>query len=369
MEERNMRNAKVSKIIAASMAATMLLTPATVLADDVTDSESASSSIGGDGSLEGYVNKDVFRVVLPTIQDVNFTLDPQGLLKKANSTKYTLGVGAVYFENAKADGSDSTYSATSDAITIYNKSSYDVEVGLSVTLDTGDIALAAKDDLADATDPSLYLGLIKDTDAAIAITDSSYESDSATVAAVPEADGTTITKGYEIQASQTAPTDNPDAVASPEGYYYSYGLTNGFADTDAEEITYKLEGACDSTADWSGIDTKAVTANVAWTITKAGEPSVSGSAYSRSNTANTYTLKNFTGKSISSIDASNDGKIIAAPIPTTAYTITDETDGTKTLKIDGTKAPFGTGAVGQNRYIILNLDDGSKFTICVKVSN
>ena len=52
-----MRNAKVSKILAASMAATMLLTPATVLADDVTDPGLASSGIEGDGSLEGYVNK------------------------------------------------------------------------------------------------------------------------------------------------------------------------------------------------------------------------------------------------------------------------------------------------------------------------
>lgn len=359
-----MRNAKIAKILAASMAATMLFSSATVFAADVTDPESASSNINGDGSLEGYVNKEVFRVVLPTIQDVNFTLDPQGLLKKANSTKYTLGPGAVYFANTPSGGGDATYSNTSDEITIYNKSSYDVEVGLSVTLDTGDIALAAKDALANATAPSLYLGLKKDTDAAVAITTPSYESTAATVAAVPEADGTTIQKGYEIQASQTKPADNPDAVASPEGYYYSYGLTSGFADTDAQKVTYKLEGACDSKADWSGIDTEAVTANVAWTITKAGEPRISGSTFSRSNTANTFAMKNIT-QEIKSISISADGTTPALDVPINAYSV----DSTKTtLTINGSTAGIGAAAVGQVRYFIVTFADGSTIALKVNVS-
>ena len=44
-----MRNAKVSKILAASMAATMLLTPATVLADDVVDISQAGGEVSGSG--------------------------------------------------------------------------------------------------------------------------------------------------------------------------------------------------------------------------------------------------------------------------------------------------------------------------------
>ena len=81
-----MRNAKVSKILAASMAATMLLTPATVLADDVVDISQAGGEVSGSGDFEGYVDKNVFRVVLPTISDVNFTMDPQGLLHGADAS-------------------------------------------------------------------------------------------------------------------------------------------------------------------------------------------------------------------------------------------------------------------------------------------
>ena len=54
-----MRNAKVSKILAASMAATMLLTPATALADDVTDISQAGGEVNGSGDFEGYVDKNV----------------------------------------------------------------------------------------------------------------------------------------------------------------------------------------------------------------------------------------------------------------------------------------------------------------------
>lgn len=359
-----MRKSNISKFIAATTAATMLLTPATVFAADVTDPAAASSSVSGDGSLEGYVNKDVFCVVLPTISDVNFTLDPQGLLAKADSTKYKQSTGAVYFENDPASGStDPTYSGTSKDIKFINKSSYAVEVGLSVTLNTGDVSLSAKDALASATVPSLYLGLIKDTDAAVAITSDSYDSTAATVAAVPEVDGSTVTKGYEITSSSTA---IEGVTQSPNGYYYSYSLTSGFADSDAKNVVYKLEGQCDTKADWSKINTKAVTASIAWTIEKAGQPKISGSAYSRSNTANTYTLTNFTGKTISSIGVSVDGTSVAGTLPTEAYSVDASST---TLTIDGTKnSVIGAGGVGGVRYFIITLDDGTVLKLSVNVA-
>lgn len=356
-----MRKTKIAKLIAASTAATLLLAPATVFADDVTDPGSASSGINGNGELEGYVKKDVFRVVLPTIQDVDFTLDPQGLLNKANSTKYPTKAGAVYFENAAAGGGDPSYTDTSDEITIYNKSSYDVEVGLSVTLDTGDVALVAKDALATAKVPSLYLGLIKGTDAATAITTSSYDSAAATVTKVPEVSDT-VTAGYQIKANQTA-VEGVDK--SPNGFWYTYELTPGFADSDAQKISYKLEGACDSAtdADWSKID-KAVTAKVAWTITKAGVPSITGKAYSIQNTANTYTMKNVT-EEIKSISISTDGKTPALSVPAAAYSVDS---GKTTLTIDGSKAGIGQGGVGQVRYFIVTFADDSTAVFSVNVS-
>ncbi len=355
-----MRNAKVSKILAASMAATMLLTPATVLADDVTDPGLASSGIEGDGSLEGYVNKEVFRVVLPTIQNVNFTLDPQGLLKAADSTKYSIGPGAVYFENAGSSGS--SYSNTSDAIKILNKSSYDVEVGLSVTLDNGDIKLADKAALATANEPSLYLGLTTDTGSGagtpVAIKSSTFDSSITTVVGVAEA----ATKGYQLTGSKT---EIPNVKPSPNGYYYSYELTDDFTDADAKNISYKLEGACDTKADWSDIATEAVTASVTWSVQKAGLPRVAGSDYSRAKLNNTYTLTNVT-QDIKSIGISVDGKSVSTNVPAEAYTLSADKG---TLTINGTKAGIGAAADGNSRYFIVTFADDTKMTFRVNVTN
>ena len=212
-----MRKSRFSKVVAVTTAATMMLTPiaafatesggdtpSTPTSTDVTNPDSAAGSTSGDGSLEGYVNKKAFRVVLPTISNVNFTLDPQGLLAKADSTKYQQTTGAVYFENAATtDGGSATYSANSDEIKFINKSSYDVDVSLSVALDAGDVALVKQADLATATAPSLYLGLQKGSDTATAIESASYESAPATIAKVPEVSDS-VTKGYQITASSTA---------------------------------------------------------------------------------------------------------------------------------------------------------------------
>ncbi len=369
-----MKNQKIAKLIALATAATMMLAPATAFAADVTDTAGASGSIAGEGQLEGYVNKDAFRVVLPTVTDVNFTLDPQGLLNKSDSTKYALGAGAVYFTNAATvSGNSATYSAKSDEIKFLNKSSYDVDVELSVTLDTGDIALVAKDAVATVSSPSLNLQLIPvDTDGtegtAVDITDTAYTVPTpATVAKVAEVDGSTVTKGYTISSSN-APVEG--AVKSPNGYYYTYSLTDDFTDADAKGVGYKLTGSCDTKTDWSKIDKTSVNATIAWTIAKSGAPSISGTAYNRQNTANTYTLKNFTGKTIKSIDVSVDGKTSAGTLPATGVYSVDDADAPTTLTINGTKVTLiGTGGVGRVRYFIVTLNDDSKVTFAVKVTD
>lgn len=364
-----MKNQKIAKLIALATAATMMLAPATAFAADVTDKAGASGSIEGEGQLEGYVNKDAFRVVLPTVTDVDFTLDPQGLLNKSDSTKYALGAGAVYFTNAATvSGNNATYSAKSDEIKFLNKSSYDVDVELSVTLDTGDIALVAKDAVATVSSPSLNLQLIPvGTDGiegtAVDITDTAYTVPTpATVAKVAEVDGSTVTTGYTISSSNV-PVEG--AVKSPNGYYYTYSLTDDFTDADAKGVGYKLTGSCDTKTDWSKIDKTSVKAAIAWTISKSGEPSISGTAYSRAKTNNTYTVKNAT-QNITSISISADGKTPALAVPAAAYTLSDDK---ATLTIDGTKAGVGGGAVGQVRYFIVTFADNTTISFSVKVAN
>lgn len=272
-----MKQKSVKKFLAVLTVASMVFAPTSVFAADSTDADAAGagSDITGDGKLEGYINKDVFRIVLPTIQNVNFTADPQGLLTIGGVSGFGGGPGAVYFTNAPAtDGGTATHSDTSDPITVINKSSYELDVKLNVELDTKGVALvSSKDDLETATVPSLYMGLKTDGGAPVAITEATTEKPfkaSQKVEGVAEVTNASD-KGYIIKASSTAPDPNPDNIKpSPSGQYYSYELTSAFTDADAEKVSYELTAACDKTADWENVNDD-MTAKVTWSCAKAAE--------------------------------------------------------------------------------------------------
>ena len=258
----------IKKTVALTAAFAMTLSMSAV-AGAATDT---TGSIDTDSQLEGYVDKTVYDITVPTVADgdLDFTVDPQGLLNVANSTTYAQTSGAVYFTNA---GSPATYSNTSDAIELINNSSFDIDVSLDVKVTAADagITLVEKAALTSATDPSLYLGLIVTgedgtADSAVAITDD-YTGTPETLSAVAEIDGSSVTKGYKIVASQTS--DDPEAVASPNGNYYTYELAGGYDPaTDGKKVSFKLEGQCDdaSTADWSAVKTNVLSAQLVWSV-------------------------------------------------------------------------------------------------------
>lgn len=293
-----MKRKLFKRMMAMTVIATMLFSSMVVNAEDSDDGVTqAGDTIDGTGELEDYVNKDVFKITLPTVSDVDFTIDPQGLLSIASKDTHTLGEGAVYFTNAPTtqDGA-TTYSNTSDAIKVVNKSSYDVDVTatVTVTLPEGVVMVDDIADLEDATVPSLYLGLIKDdgsvdgegqsTATTTALKAGANDEAKIQVARVPEAvldteanDGSYSTEGYTIKAT-----------AGENGEYtYSYGLTDDFdAETDAKSAIFKLTGACDkATADWTAVKSQEVTASVVWACEKhvdapeSAAPSIATTSY------------------------------------------------------------------------------------------
>lgn len=261
-----MKRKNLVKLTAVATAAAMALSPATVFAADSADGDiSAGSSIEGSGNLEGIVDKDVFKVKLPTTAagDTNFILDPQGLLKIADASKYKIGAGAIYFKNKDAAGGADTYSNTSDAIEIINKSSYDIDVAFSVKVELpeGVQMVKSEDALANATAPSIYLEMKESEDTAgTALKAGENIAEVKLVDKVPEAAGT----GYEIKAT---------AKADGSGYDYTYELGASFDETAAEKASYTLTGKCDTVADWSAVneledDKKTVKTTIVWSAKK-----------------------------------------------------------------------------------------------------
>jgi hypothetical protein len=294
------------KLVAGVLCTSMILGSTMIAFADDTDADtttlpSEAASLGsGTGTSEGYVVLDVTKVVLPTAATVDYAIDPQGLLYKAEAATYKTDGAAVYFKNTSESG-DVTYSDTSDAMTIKNKSSYAVDVAVTVGVKNGSgealsqIKLAEKDALASAKDPSLYLGVLVGADEKAVTKDG--QTVSATAAAVPVVDGTSVTAGYQLVATKTA---KDGVTASASGYYYYYDLTSGYTPGTDQIVSFKLTGAANGVEAWKDV-TETVATSLTYTITKHSDVPDFKSTSKGVITYNTGAVK-----SIQSIKVTND---------------------------------------------------------------
>jgi len=170
-EEKRMRNYKcyASVVMAAAMVTGNVFT---AMAAD-------QGGATGTGEYEGYVEEtSVFSVDVPTDASAtagfDFFVDPNGLLAK---TEYAskggsaddFEAGSTLFFTRTPDASATPavvkYGKDSEAITLTNKSSYDVNVEVSAVVSGADkIALGEVKD--DTTDPTISLAIVSGSDTA-----------------------------------------------------------------------------------------------------------------------------------------------------------------------------------------------------------
>lgn len=291
------------KVMAAALAATMVM-------GSTMTAYAAEGAATGAGKLEGTVNTEVFSVVLPTVAEdgstLAFTLDPEGLIKKTNAAAYAgkvFGDGTLFFANVGE--SDTTYSNTSDVLTVTNKSSVqaDITVTAKVTDNTG-IALSDDKTFTDDTTASMYLAIVDDTNASgVAIGD----------------DGATITS---------------EVAAAPDGAYkyswseddgYTYVLDDSFSG-DFEKYDFKLNGAANAAGDWSALKEAAPKVELVWTVVPHGEaPSAYVSSMQVSASSPSVVLSLPEGVTISSISISRSSGSALSCVAGTHYTISGTT--------------------------------------------
>lgn len=246
------------RFLALTAVAAMVLAPCTAFATDSVTSPAIGGE-SGDGKVEGWVNKEVFTVVLPTVQDgaLDFILDPQGLIKDTtnsgsgeNEGAYSgkkFGVGTLFFKHAvQVDGKD--YTNTSDTLTITNKSSIPVDVKVDVVA-TGDaVAFTTDAAFTESTNAEVYLA-IQDlaTDNAICID--------------PETETATLT-------AQLKEVDAQFFEVKYENGQYTYKLktTGGPATSDLDKIEFVLTGAANPNGDWSSLTNINPGVDVVWTV-------------------------------------------------------------------------------------------------------
>lgn len=139
------------KIVALGVAATMMMgSSLTAFAASTTQdlsSASAGALAGAEQTVEGagsanYLFKKVFKVTVPTSAEANkvfaYYTDPQGLIVETEAAQ----IGAVeitddtgvFFTNRDETGTAVAISSTSDPLTLVNKSTSAVEIGVKVKL-------------------------------------------------------------------------------------------------------------------------------------------------------------------------------------------------------------------------------------------
>lgn len=258
---------KVKRFLSGIVAIGMMFSSVAVVSAEETDTSgsNAANETSGSGAAEGYINKDVYSVVIPT-NSLNFILDPQGLVKSSKSETAhkaqfdyndkdgnALENGFVFFEHTKKVVSGKTTTTVTERtnhidLVVENKSSYNVSVVPTLKYEDGKDAeqkamgcTAATNMAANGTlNKNLLFNLYQKKPAATG-TNAEY------VSAV-----TKDKKGNQIPVTSVL-NGVPDLYkttydATTASYTYSLDATNYDKLTDAQKvekgnvITYTLEG-------------------------------------------------------------------------------------------------------------------------------
>lgn len=262
---------RLKKILAGALALSMFITPCISMAADPTEATEAPAdgSVAGDGELEGFVKQEAFRVILPTTikTDVDFNLDPQGLLHKTDDTNYTKDTtGWILFGEEKLKNQSKSIFTT-------NKSSYPVQVDvkLNVTnMNTEDARVSFVDTAAnvtgseeDGTDKSLnmYIAAAPKKDKEKADGSGDVSTVRIPVAlAEKNADGTTDNNTGRGEANFSfvlnGYADNYKISKNSVSNEYEYVLREAsdspaLDDTQWDTAGFVLEGNVNQNADWT----------------------------------------------------------------------------------------------------------------------
>lgn len=318
--------------------------------------ENQSGSTSGSGSLDIVEKSDVFSVDLPTIPEsgdttFNYILDPTGVIKATEAEKYSGATFAdgktVYFANQPATESGAvSYSDTSDALTITNKSTMDVSVTVKATVKTVDgIKMSTTDTFdADDTEAKLYLAL-KDkdsTNSATAITANGAELTS-TINALAGAYETKYENGKYVKKLKTNP-----------GTFNTY--------------SFQITGACNPKGAWNGLTDNPPVIDVVWSVE---DPTITGPQISMNNSG-LITMTGFTEEQNYSSMIVVDGEgtewdVTVAPYQWNGDDWNETTGGNATMQLSDQWKNFLIEK-GGNVQIKLTLTDGTVIRATATIS-
>lgn len=240
-----MHNKKCKKVLAAVLAGAMVLgMGTTAFAAD----PAGSGSLDGTGDFEGYVDKDVISVALPTSPATTtfaYTMDPQGLIAETEGAKdteaeFTSTTGVYFLTEGKK------YTENSAKLKVINKGTVDADVTVTATTEENDNVNMATSKTFTGTAADLYLGLLVANQPEVAVQATGGTDASVTVGVKGRP------ANYEIKY---------DESKTPS---YEYVPKTGLADAAWNSFEFGLTGACNKDGDFSAAGLTAPKVTVTW---------------------------------------------------------------------------------------------------------
>ncbi len=252
----------------------------------VSDNEPYNGSTGGVGDMEGWVNKNVFKISIPVTSISNdnlaFVMDPQKLIINTGGIKYGWDSSKVedttlYFLSANKLNSDK-YGNVSNPLSVNNLSSVSVDVSLTVKVE-GTTGITLSDNSTyQTTDkvPKMYMGMHVKRGKNNAGTFAGTEVSGSPVALTAE---DTVSKNMlkEIPGSMdpTEKTDKYSLSFDSVKKEYTYELDKNYVVGTINDtvLNFYFEGTCNPNADWKDLKTSKPNLDVVWNVrTHTDEP-------------------------------------------------------------------------------------------------
>ena len=221
--------------------------------------EDDSYCVQGIGTVEGYVDTQVIKVVLP-VKSLDFVIDPQGLIKNTDAVRY--GNKANFDYGSKEDGFVFFFNGTTNNVAHYSQSIYlpvlnksSVPVKIKATAEfkdtSGKVSTASSSNFTD-----------KNTSIFFNVTD--FNSNQSTVLGSSQ----TVLQEATLEGVNSAYSVKYDKGT----YVYTLDddkLIKIYGSTQVPEYGFSISAACNPNADWTAVNLKSSSLTVTWNISKA----------------------------------------------------------------------------------------------------
>lgn len=251
------------KLLALGMA-TCLALSGTTMAFGADQTAETSATIGGSGSIEGYVEKDMFVFTAPTTSDVNFKIDPQELLRKTaqadtlDGSALAEGYGSnVMFSTTTANA----WATSSQDITVVNKGQFDIDVTVNAKVtgltkegtDGYDIQMV-DDSIASYGEETAIS--MKITPSTSTLTDTTEATKTPVTSDIKYLDASE--KGVTVKQKVAAASDNAFKIEKDAtSGNYKYVFVDDLSTIAFNEVVFNLSGTVNTDANWKNFNNDA----------------------------------------------------------------------------------------------------------------